>query len=418
MRKIIYAISVLFLSLHCKAQINESVNRGLIFTQSGTQVSSNLNFTNESTGNFINNGEFHFYGDYKNEGLFTYSTSATSGYVVFEGKNNATQKISGFSPSFFFDVLFKKIGVEKSFELSNEIESAGIVNFSEGVVKLNSGGSFTFLEGADQINASQKSFVDGSVTKSGNDAFKFPIGGSGNYRFASISAPALIVDQYTAQYFFEKTNNLFPHKNKTGVINEINESEYWIVNQEIHSKTSVILTLSWDNEVTSPNLLIEDAKYLHIVRWDPNQNLWVDEGGIVDFQNKSVSTPVEVEGFGVFTLATIKPELINPGDVVIYEVVTPDGNDVNDYFIIDNIQQFPKNEVQIFNRWGVKVYSTVNYDSDNNVFDGNANVSGVLNGSSKLPTGTYYYIVKYEYNRDGKSFMVNKAGFLHLESNE
>lgn len=418
MRKIIYAISVLFLSLHCKAQINESVNRGLIFTQSGTQVSSNLNFTNESTGNFINNGEFHFYGDYKNEGLFTYSTSATSGYVVFEGKNNATQKISGFSPSFFFDVLFKKIGVEKSFELSNEIESAGIVNFSEGVVKLNSGGSFTFLEGADQINASQKSFVDGSVTKSGNDAFKFPIGGSGNYRFASISAPALIVDQYTAQYFFEKTNNLFPHKNKTGVINEINESEYWIVNQEIHSKTSVILTLSWDNEVTSPNLLIEDAKYLHIVRWDPNQNLWVDEGGIVDFQNKSVSTPVEVEGFGVFTLATIKPELINPGDVVIYEVVTPDGNDVNDYFIIDNIQQFPKNEVQIFNRWGAKVYSTVNYDSDNNVFDGNANVSGVLNGSSKLPTGTYYYIVKYEYNRDGKSFMVNKAGFLHLESNE
>lgn len=418
MRKIIYAISVLFLSLHCKAQINESVNRGLIFTQSGTQVSSNLNFTNESTGNFINNGEFHFYGDYKNEGLFTYSTSATSGYVVFEGKNNATQKISGFSPSFFFDVLFKKIGVEKSFELSNEIESAGIVNFSEGVVKLNSGGSFTFLEGADQINASQKSFVDGSVTKSGNDAFKFPIGGSGNYRFASISAPALIVDQYTAQYFFEKTNNLFPHKNKTGVINEINESEYWIVNQEIHSKTSVILTLSWDNEVTSPNLLIEDAKYLHIVRWDSNQNLWVDEGGIVDFQNKSVSTPVEVEGFGVFTLATIKPELINPGDVVIYEVVTPDGNDVNDYFIIDNIQQFPKNEVQIFNRWGAKVYSTVNYDSDNNVFDGNANVSGVLNGSSKLPTGTYYYIVKYEYNRDGKSFMVNKAGFLHLESNE
>lgn len=416
MRKIVNTIALLILGLHCQAQSNESINRGLIFTNAGTQISTNLNFTNESTGNFINNGQFHFYGDYKNEGLFSFSSASNSGHVFFEGKNNSSQKISGDSPSFFFDVTFEKPNTDESFQLSNEIESSGVVNFNNGIVKIENTGSFMFLKGANQTNASHKSFVDGLVTKQGNDAFKFPIGGSGKYRFASISAPALVVDQYNAQYFFENTNNLYPHKNKTGVIDQINENEFWIINQEIHSKTSVILTLSWENNVTPAELLVENAKYLHIVRWDSNQNLWVDEGGIVDFSNKTVSTPVEVDGFGVFTLATIKSNLINPGDVVIYDGVTPDGDGINDYLIIDNIQKFPKNSVRIFNRWGAEIYKTINYDSDNNVFNGYANTGNVIDGSEKLPTGTYYYILEYEYNRNGESFVVNKAGFLHLET--
>ncbi|RRJ90634.1 gliding motility-associated C-terminal domain-containing protein [Paenimyroides tangerinum] len=420
MRKIVNTISVFILGLQCQAQVNEAVNRGLIYTKTGTQVSSNLNFTNESSGNFINNGEFHFYRNYKNEGLFSYSSNSTSGYVVFEGKNDIIQKITGDSPSFFYDVLFNKPAIDYAFHLDNEIESSGIVNFYDGIVLVNknNGGSFTFLDGANQTNASSKSFVDGLVTKEGNDSFKFPIGGSGNYRFAGISAPSNVVDQYIGQYFYENTDNLYPHKNKTGVINKINDKEYWIINKEIYSKNSVILTLSWDDQITPKDLLVEDAKYLHVVRWDLSQNLWVDEGGIVDFQNKTVTTPVEVDGFGIFTLATIKPNLLNPGDVVIYDGVTPDGDGINDYLIIDNIQNFPKNSVKIFNRWGTEVYHTSNYDSDNNVFNGFANTGQSFGGSNKLPTGTYYYILEYEYNRDGESYMVNKAGFLHLENND
>src|SRR5690554_7369308 len=49
-----------------------------------------------------------------------------------------------------------------------------------------------------------------------------------------------------------------------------------------------------------------------------DQQLWVDEGGAVDYAARTVTTPVNVEGFGVFTLGKIKEEDINPGDVVIY----------------------------------------------------------------------------------------------------
>jgi len=115
-------------------------------------------------------------------------------------------------------------------------------------------------------------------------------------------------------------------------------------------------------------------------------------------------------------LATIKPNLDNGGDVVIYDGVTPNGDGMNDYFIIDNIQNFPKNSVRIFNRWGVEVFNTTNYDSNGNVFDGYSDGRATMNKSEKLPTGTYYYILEYEYDRNGESRTIRKAGYLHLET--
>src|SRR5690606_322624 len=156
---------------------------------------------------------------------------------------------------------------------------------------------------------------------------------------------------------------------------------------------------------------------LHIVRWDAKQNLWVDEGGVVDESNNTVTTPVQVEGFGVFTLATIKENLLNPGDVVIYNGVTPDGDGMNDYFIIDNIELFPNNNVTIYNRWGRKVYETHGYNSNGNVFNGTAEGKGIISQKEKLPTGTYYYVVEYLYDCDGQSQWVKKVGYLHLENN-
>ena len=277
---------------------------------------------------------------------------------------------------------------------------------------------FVFLQGAQHINTSNKSHVDGEVIKEGTESFKYPIGDSGYYRFASISAPTAVASQYTGEYQFKNSNTEYPHRNKTGVINEINDHEFWIVNKSDSTLGSIILTLSWDENTTPANLIANGAANLHIVRWDQDQSLWVDQGGVVDFANKTVTTPVDVNGFGVFTLGSIKPNIINPGDVVIYNGVTPDGDGLNDYFIIDNIQLFPNNSVRIFDRWGVEVFKTTNYDSSGNVFNGFSDARATIDKSAKLPTGTYYYIVEYEYTNDNESQMIKKAGFLHLETND
>ncbi|MEN9300042.1 MAG: hypothetical protein RLZZ429_2355, partial [Bacteroidota bacterium] len=63
-------------------------------------------------------------------------------------------------------------------------------------------------------------------------------------------------------------------------------------------------------------------------------------------------------------------------------VFTPNGDGHNDFFDIKNIEQFPDNEVAVYNRWGNEVYKTKSY-SRSNRFSG-----------AGLPDGTYFYILK------------------------
>src|SRR5690606_27027390 len=169
----------------------QTVNTGDLSVSPGTEVSTYFEFKNEASGNVLNDGDFYFYGHYENEGLFSYTTNTTTGYVVFEGLMGGMQNISGTSPSSFYDVLFNKAGGEHSFHLTNDMANAGTVNFTNGVVLMDkaNGGAFVFLKGAKHINVKDKSHVNGEVTKEGNEAFKYPIGDSGYYRFAGISAP-------------------------------------------------------------------------------------------------------------------------------------------------------------------------------------------------------------------------------------
>ncbi|NCG30288.1 MAG: T9SS type B sorting domain-containing protein, partial [Bacteroidetes bacterium] len=63
---------------------------------------------------------------------------------------------------------------------------------------------------------------------------------------------------------------------------------------------------------------------------------------------------------------------------------SPNSDGVNDEFFIDRIDRFPSAVVKIFNRWGNPIFeSAPGYVSPwNGTFQG-----------SKLPVGTYYYII-------------------------
>ncbi len=63
---------------------------------------------------------------------------------------------------------------------------------------------------------------------------------------------------------------------------------------------------------------------------------------------------------------------------------TPNGDGWNDQWIIDNIDQFPQSEVEIYNRWGEMLFRSVGY---NIPWDGRYN-------NGPVPVGTYYYVVK------------------------
>jgi gliding motility-associated-like protein len=67
-------------------------------------------------------------------------------------------------------------------------------------------------------------------------------------------------------------------------------------------------------------------------------------------------------------------------DLKIPSAISPNGDRVNDMWIIEHIEEFSLNEVEVFNQWGNLVYNKKNYTND---WEG-----------GNLPDGTYFYVVK------------------------
>jgi large repetitive protein len=67
-------------------------------------------------------------------------------------------------------------------------------------------------------------------------------------------------------------------------------------------------------------------------------------------------------------------------ELVLPNVFTPNGDDINDTWVVKNLQKFPDNELVILNRWGSEVYRRRTYQSD---WNGNG-----------LSAGTYYYVLR------------------------
>jgi gliding motility-associated-like protein len=93
-----------------------------------------------------------------------------------------------------------------------------------------------------------------------------------------------------------------------------------------------------------------------------------------------------------------------PCQITIYNGFTPDGDGINDTWIIGNIENYANNMVSIFNRWGNKVWSSTNYNNSTNFWDGK-NLNGAI-----LTSGTYFYIIELENGKGLKKGWVELTG--------
>ncbi len=75
--------------------------------------------------------------------------------------------------------------------------------------------------------------------------------------------------------------------------------------------------------------------------------------------------------------------LANPLVVEVPNTFTPNGDGINDTWNIKNIDAYPNCSVEIYNRYGENVYSSIGYGTP---------WSGTYRGAA-LPSGTYYYMI-------------------------
>jgi len=84
------------------------------------------------------------------------------------------------------------------------------------------------------------------------------------------------------------------------------------------------------------------------------------------------------------------PECRNT-EIIVPSGYSPNGDGTADFFVIENLNG-RNAQLQVFNRWGQKVYEADSYQND---WNGIANKGIVLFGE-QLPEGTYYYFLNIE----------------------
>ena len=112
---------------------------------------------------------------------------------------------------------------------------------------------------------------------------------------------------------------------------------------------------------------------------------------------------------------TILPNVLPESPFEIFNGITPDGDGLNDFFKIVGIENFPNNEMKIYNRWGVLVYETSGYGGstgNENVFRGFSEGRVTIQDSKELPTGTYFYVLVRIDPDSGEG--LNNSGYLYI----
>ena len=100
--------------------------------------------------------------------------------------------------------------------------------------------------------------------------------------------------------------------------------------------------------------------------------------------------------------------ILSEDPLKVYNTITPNGDNMNDYMVIYGIEETASNNITIYNRWGVQVFESDDYET--NPFYGVSNGRTTINEDENLPSGTYYYVLKYVLDGERKT----QVGYLYI----
>jgi len=125
--------------------------------------------------------------------------------------------------------------------------------------------------------------------------------------------------------------------------------------------------------------------------WTPLTNFYseadsINENPEIEVNSSEVYIVFVTDSNGCVNSDTIKVDLIP--NIVAPSAFSPNGDGINDSWIIQNLEQYTNTTVRVYNRWGSLVYDRDQVGGDN--WTGNGN------NSKPIPVGTYYFIIEYD----------------------
>jgi len=356
---------------------------------------SSLGFAQDAVHNFgsiqiHDNTNVGFHLDLVNDGTFEQNT----GLVGFYNDQDRLTVSGAFAP-LLYDT---EVDVPGGLRLEIPVNVQNNVNLITGnIITPRTGTAIysNFLDYSFYVGESSVSKIDGYGAVTNKETFVFPVGNETRLRPLTISSVAINAMAKCA-YFDEDPNspksltNSFSTSNKASEFISVSTTEFWRLESDVPST----VTLTWD-EYSNVRALGAYLSDLKVVGWSKTANHWVNLGNTA------------VEGgmaYGSITSETFVPneyEIITIGgnddnletfttiDLDNY-FMTPNGDGQNDVLELEGIEASPNNQIEIFDRYGVLVYSKNNYQND---FNGQSNRDSAINSGSGLASGIYFYII-------------------------
>ncbi|WP_291867710.1 gliding motility-associated C-terminal domain-containing protein [Maribacter sp.] len=350
-----------------------------------------------------------FHLDLVNDGMF----NKNLGLVGFYGYDKSLT-ISGSNTPVFYD---SEVLVDYNLYLETPIEILNNTNLITGDIvtpRNNTDIHINFINDAFYIGENLVSKVDGYASITNKDSFIFPIGVANRLRTLTLESEATNAFAKCA-YFYEDPNepstfnDNFDTDAKGPDFFQVSTKEFWHLESDIPSK----VTLTWDT-YSEINTLAEFLTDLKVIGWSKSLQHWVNLG------NSTVQ--------GGYTYGSVTSEIFVPNEYSIITIggnddlletynileldnyyMTPNGDGINDVLVIDGIEESKDNNLQIYNRYGVMVFSKDNYTNE---FGGYSNRTAVIKKNDGLASGIYFYIITLNNLRQ------KHQGYLYLTSNE
>ncbi|MDN3582608.1 gliding motility-associated C-terminal domain-containing protein [Mucilaginibacter flavus] len=248
------------------------------------------------------------------------------------------------------------------------------------------------------IDANTNSHIVRFVVYMGKNAAFMTVSTDGKFLYASYPAENLVLSINTATYVTEMTVPVDPHPGEIAL--DKNGSLLYVTNSQ-SNEVSVIdlvakgvtnripvgndpvyMSISPDgSKLYAGNLVSNTVSVVSIAEGKSNLNFNANKPYKMVFAQPSTdcgNSPI------TYTI-TVTPTLggTTNMDITVPDAFSPNGDGQNDTWIIKNLENYPNNTVDIYNRYGEKVYSSIGYS-----VPWNGRYKGV-----DLPFGTYYYII-------------------------
>ena len=128
---------------------------------------------------------------------------------------------------------------------------------------------------------------------------------------------------------------------------------------------------------------------------EPYTYTWSNQqsGPVISFVEAGVYGVTVVDANGCSDTLSVN---INCNFAEIPQLVTPNGDGHNDVWFIPGINAYPEARVELYNRWGAKIFDASPYQNN---WDGYSSGMATI-GKDRLPAGTYFYVIQLTKDSD------------------